>query len=365
MIPCRILHIVGAMDRAGAETMIMNLYREMDHSKYQFDFVYFGVKTCDFDEEILRLGGRIFQLSSQNPLGRFIQLLKVLFKEQWRVVHSHTLFSSGIHLLAARLAGVEKRICHSHSANSTLTASLAGRIYKWVMIRLIPWVATDHLACGYAAAKNLFPGRKDVTILPNSIDIDHFIDVEESDLESTVRRNEKSLIILQVGRLTDVKNHLRSIQIAQALKYQNIDFKMLFVGNGPNYAAIDDQICNGNLEKNVTLLGLREDIMSLMAVADVLLMPSLYEGFPVVLVESQAAGLPAVISNSISREVDLGIHLVEFMNLEDTSESWAAQIIAVSKRTKVDPAERRRAIESNGFSAKLNADVLASYYQLK
>jgi glycosyltransferase EpsF len=160
-----------------------------------------------------------------------------------------------------------------------------------------------------------------------------------------------------------VKNHTWSVDVAAALRELGVDFRMLFVGAGPEKAALESQIAGLGLGENVKLLGLREDIAELMAAADVMLMPSLHEGFPVVLVESQAAGLPAVISSAISPEVDLGLGLVEFVGLSEGAELWADRIVDAAHKGEVEGAVRKDALEKHGFSSKTGAKRLAELYQ--
>src|SRR5690554_249031 len=159
MNPDRVLHIVGRMDRAGAETMVMNLYREIDRSRFQFDFVYFTADHCDYDDEIEALGGRIHRISATNPLARLLALRALLEVGDWRIVHSHTLFSSGLHLTAARLSGVPHRVAHSHSTQDANSTSMLGRAYQRLTRGLLGWMSTRRVACGEAAAAYLFPGQ--------------------------------------------------------------------------------------------------------------------------------------------------------------------------------------------------------------
>lgn len=365
MTQIRILHIVGSMDRAGAETMIMNLYREIDRAHFQFDFMYFGAGPCDYDNEITALGGRIIHVPTSNPISRFCRVFSVLSKGNWRIVHSHTLFSSGLHLLAAKFSGIPTRIAHSHSTSSTIAATRTGRLYKRAMSMLLARIPTDYIACGNAAAEHLFPNQDSVTILPNAIDIDSFIAARPPKTSDFGIQDKLALTILQIGRLMGVKNHEFSILVAKALKKKNVDFKMLFVGNGPREAELQTAISENGLDNHIIMAGLREDIPELMAMADVMLMPSLYEGFPVVLVESQAAGLTAVISSTISREVDLGLGLVDFVDLDQSPEAWASQIIAAAQLDEVPATVRRKAIAANGFSAKRSVETLSSIYQIR
>lgn len=365
MLPQRVLHIVGRMDRAGAETMLMNLYREIDRTRFQFDFAYFTNDRCDYDEEIETMGGRIIRINSSNAASRFFALLNILRKGNWSTVHAHMLFSNGLHLWAAKLAKVPMRVAHSHSTSDANTNSTVGRAYQKCMRWLMSWVPTDYVACGKAAAEYLFPGRTDVQLIPNAIDINLFANAQGQNIKAELNLTDSTLVILQVGRFMPVKNHIFSVEIATALRKADVDFQMLFVGTGPEQETIENAVHKDNLQENVQLLGLRADIPELMAAADVMLMPSLHEGFPVVLVESQAAGLPAVIANTISPEVDLSIGLVDFVELGPSVKEWITKIQAASQGVKVSAETRFETLNKYGFSASAGAERLMTVYRTK
>ncbi|WP_192813937.1 glycosyltransferase [Halomonas smyrnensis] len=343
--------------------MIMNIYREIDRTQYQFDFAYFTSDHCDFDEEIQSLGGRIIRLRGDNPIQRFWSLFRALRAGEWSIVQSHMLFSIGLNLLAAKLAGVPVRIAHSHNTNDSNSESIVGRMYQRAMWWLISWVPTEYVACGAAAAAYLFPRQADVEVIPNSVDINSFAQADGMAVKSELTITDNCLTILQVGRLMPVKNQAWSLKIAAAMRKFGTDFQMFLVGAGPDQQALESQIARMGLTKNVKLLGLREDIAELMAAADVMLMPSLHEGFPLVLVESQAAGLPSVISSTISPEVDLGMGLVEFLGLEESAELWAARISEAAEK-KVKLAMRNEVLERYGFSSKGGAKRMAEFYKV-
>ncbi|MCG7199121.1 glycosyltransferase [Marinobacter pelagius] len=343
--------------------MIMNLYREIDRSQYQFDFAYFTNDRCDFDDEIEALDGRIIRLKGDNPIQRFWSLFKALRLGDWSIVQSHMLFSTGLNLFAARLAGVPIRIAHSHSTSDLNSSSMVGRIYQGAMRWLMSWVPTRYVACGTAAAEYLFPGQPDVEIIPNAVNIDRFDQADGSDVERELAIPEGCISVLQVGRLMPVKNQAWSLRIAASLRESGADFQLLFVGAGPDKATLEAEIVELGLDENVKLLGLREDIAELMAAADVMLMPSLHEGFPVVLVESQAGGVPAVISDAISREVDLGLGLVDFVGLDESAELWAAHITEAARKKEVEGTIRKETLEKYGFSSRAGAKRLAELYQ--
>lgn len=353
----RILHVIGRMDRAGAETMVMNLYRSIDRSRFQFDFVSFAPDRGDYDAEIEALGGRIIRIADPSPLRRFARLRRVLRNGPWTTVHSHTLFSSGLHLLAAKLENIPVRIAHSHNTADANSSSLIGRLYQRCSRALLDRVPTHYVACGEAAAAYLFSAKADVVVIPNAIDCDAFAarPTPSGSSGSTVR-------VLQVGRLHPVKNHHLSLDIAEALRNAGVAFEMQFAGEGELRAEIEATIRERGLEDFVTVLGVRTDVADLMHAADVMLMPSLHEGFPVVLVESQAAGLPAVVSGAISPEVDLGLGLVEFVPLDAPPDEWAAEISRAAAAPVPSAGARRRVLEDRGFSAAAGARRLESMY---
>ncbi len=361
--PARILHIVGRMDRAGAETLLMNLYRAIDRDRFQFDFVYFTADACAFDDEIEALGGRIVRIGAGNALSRCLALWRVLRRGGWGTVHAHTLCSIGLHLLAARLAGVPQRVAHSHNTADDNSHALLGRAYQRAMIKLIGWTATCRVACGKAAAAYLFPGRSDVVVIPNAIAIERFTGASGAACRSALGVEPDCLLILHAARLMPVKNHLRSVRIALALLDAGVDFRMAFVGDGAERDAVAAAIEAAGLEHRILLAGVQANVAEWMAAADVMLMPSLYEGFPVVLVESQAAGLPAVISAGISPEVDLGLGLVQPVDLARSDADWAECLIHAASAAPVAEADRRQVLEARGFSDQSGVQMLTRIYE--
>lgn len=360
----RILHIVGKMDRAGAETMLMNLYRAIDRTEIQFDFVVFTQEKGDFDDEIKSMGGKIIPIISKNPLDRMKELKQFLLKhKEYQIVHAHTLFSIGLHLRAAQQAGVKYRIAHAHSTNDSKLKSISGKIYKQLSYFLIKKHTTHYISCGLEAAKFLFPWKKDVLNLPNSIDINHWNTIGQNNKDYISKEFQyHGLKIIQVGRLQPVKNHGFSLNLATYMQSKNIDFKLFIVGQGELKDEIQEKIIDKELENSVQLLGFRTDIAELMAGADVMLMPSFFEGFPVVLVESQAVGLRAVIADTISSEVDLGVGLVEFMSLDDDLEMWSQKIL--EKPTNLmDTQQRVKELTNQGFDINNNALQLSNLYK--
>jgi len=362
----RVLHIIGKMDRAGAETMVMNLYRTIDRSKFQFDFVCFSKDKGDYDDEIRSLGGEVFVITELNSIKRMFALKQFLENHpEYQIIHCHTLFSNAFHLWAAKKANVPNRIAHSHNTSDLSKNKFISTIYQGVSRKIIKKYATQFIGCGDVAAKFLFQNQKKVLLLPNSIDTNYFAEIgtdQNNYLNNLYQLDEHCLKIIQVGRLQSVKNHFFSIQIAKELKNKEINFKMFFVGQGNLYGDIKNEIELQNLTQEVLLLGVREDISKLMAGADVMLMPSLHEGFPVVLVESQSVGTPALIADTISPEVDLSVALIEFESLSGSLSTWIEKLILLKKKEKISKNIRLKKLEQQGFDIHTSAKKLVDLY---
>ena len=357
----RVLHIVSKMDRAGAETMLMNLYRHIDHSQIQFDFITFTNGIGDYDAEITELGGRIIPIIASNPIERMVKLKQFLKNHpEYKIVHAHMLLSNAFHLLAAKYAGVPHRISHSHNTSNG-KASRIKKIYEqWALITNRK-VATYRIGCGEQAANYLFGSTKDVWLLPNAVDIKKMMAGANQARDYLAQEfNDKGLKIIQVGRLSDVKNHQFSLQIVEELKKRQIEFTLYIVGQGPLDDDLKEKVNTRSLTDDVRFLGVRTDITELMASADYMIMPSLHEGFPVVLVESQTVGLPALVSDQVSTEVDLGLNLVDFLSIESAS-NWVDSLLR-ARHSGPTEEEVVKALKINGFDAVTNAQKLTKIY---
>ena len=272
------------------------------------------------------------------------------------------LLSNAFHLLAAKGAGVKHRISHSHSTSNG-QSSLVKKIYEQWALLTNRRVATYKIACGEMAANYLFGTKEDVWLLPNAVDIKKMMaGANQARCYIDEEFGDKDLKIIQVGRLNEVKNHQFSLQIAEELKKRKVDFALYIVGQGPLDEILKQQVTDKLLVDSVKFLGMRTDITELMASADYMIMPSLHEGFPVVLVESQTVGLPTLVSDQVSIEVDLGLNLVKFLSLESAGD-WVDSLL---KARHSEPTEKEivEALKLNGFDAATNAQTLTQTYMI-
>ncbi|MCR2822039.1 glycosyltransferase family 1 protein [Lederbergia panacisoli] len=361
--PLRVLHVAVNMNRGGAETLIMNIYRNIDRSMIQFDFL--TCKPGDFDEEVKKMGGKIHRIPYISDVGHFnyIQGLRRFFtaNSHYKIIHSHLDKMSGIVLREAKKAGIPVRVSHSHNTKSE--GGAAARTYKWLVGNFIATSATTFFACSNDAAKWLFNKKSNKTmILKNGIEYDKF--TYSDDIRKQVRLElnlkEKDFVLGHVGRFNHQKNHSFLIDIFAKLQKLNKDSVLLLVGDGEERSAIEKKIRTLKLEKSVRFLGVRKDIERVLQGMDLFVFPSLHEGLPVSLIEAQGAGLPCIISDRISNEVDLGMDLIEYAPLEDI-DLWIKKIQkAESQKTSRMPAYD--SLINSGFDIRDTAKKMEHFY---
>lgn len=367
----RVLQVMGGMNRRGAETFIMNMYRKIDRSKVQFDFLVYTDEKQDYEDEIVSLGGRVIHMPCEAGIKALLSISK--FKQvmhdngPYHIIHIQTLLNSMWPLLALPKKSRILRIVHSHNTHNKSIMTGAQSLYEKIAKYVIRTRTQVMLACGEEAGEYLF-GEKfsnEGIVLNNGIDLDiHAVCNEHA--VATIREeydlNDK-LVIGNVARFNEVKNHPFMVRIAKALKKSGVKFRMLFVGNGPDESTIRQFVQEQDLEKEIIFTGLRSDISDLMFTFDVFLMPSHFEGNPVTLVEAQAAGLPCVISDVITDKIDMGLGLINKCSLQDSPSVWADAITNVSKRRCKDIDIIRKQFQVCGYDAQTTADKLISIYE--
>ncbi|WNF35317.1 glycosyltransferase family 1 protein [Bacillaceae bacterium IKA-2] len=361
--PLRVLHVVVNMNRGGAETLLMNLYRNIDRSIVQFDFL-----TCKegvFDEEIRELGGNIHRIDYITDIGHFgyIKALNKFFSSNnnYKIVHAHMDKMSGLVLRAAKNNNVPVRIAHSHNTSSE--GSLPARLYKWYVGSNILPSATHQFACSSAAAKWLFGKEaENARILKNGIESDQYKFSPE--IRKQIRRElmlgHDQFVIGHVGRFNHQKNHIFLLELFAKLSVEIPEATLLLVGDGPLRSQIEKKIKDLKIEKKVKLLGVRSDINRILQAFDCFVFPSFHEGLPVTLIEAQGAGVPCVISDVITKEVDLGLDLIRFMPLQDQS-LWLHLI----KRIATDNLYREipnTSLSQKGYDIKNTAQRSQNFY---
>jgi len=336
--PYRILHVFGIMNRGGAESFAMDVYRHLDRSVVQFDFVVHSNEAGHFDREIRDLGGRIFVLPSPNQAGAAKykrELAEVLAKQgPFRGVHSQVYYFSGLVLQVAEACGIPVRIANSNSIQDGRRGSWLRKLYRWYMKSLIIKHSTHLLgvsqeACRSLFGKDCFHSLNKVSVIPNAVNLEkyRFLPQDKAILRNKLSLPATSPIVGHVGRFNAPKNHKFLIEVFAALHQFVPQAQFVLAGDGPLREEIEGLIKERGLEEHVHLLGVREDVPEILGALDVFVFPSLYEGLGLSLVEAQAAGIPSVISNTIPSDVDLGLGLIKAMSLHESPSVWADEIM--------------------------------------
>ena len=323
----RVLQCVNFMHRAGLETMLMNYFRNMDRDQIMFDFLTHRPWRADYDDEIEALGGKVYyapRLVPQNYQAYF-KYMENFFREhpEYKIVHSHIDAMSYLPLAAAKRAGVPVRIAHSH--NTGIDPDYKYLLKMYFRYRL-PGVATDCLACGTEAGEFLFRG-KPFTVIPNAIDGSKFLFSKEvrERVRNQLQLGDK-FVVGSVGRLTHQKNLSFLISVFSELLKLYPESVLLIIGGGEEENALKKKTASLGISGNVRFLGVRDDVDQLYQAMDVFVMPSHYEGLPVVGVEAQFSGLTCVFSANITRELQLSERAF-FLGLDRTPEEWAEFIL--------------------------------------
>lgn len=360
----RVINVVTQMNRDGMESRLMDIYRHLDTDKVQFDFYTFRMEEGQFDQEIQSLGGRIYYnrpLSIVNVRRRRAEFADFLGKHpEYKIVHAHMNAWCGLLLRSAQEAGVPIRIAHSRTSLEKMTLKNAVKnITKLPVNRF----ATHRFAVSRKAAIWLY-GKKvveqgETEVWPNAIEYDKFqYDMAVRREMRSILNVEKNLVIMHVGNYRFEKNHLFLLKVFAEVKKRNSSAHLILVGRG-DWDKVRLKAEHLGVIDSLTFTGSRSDVSRLLQAGDVFVFPSLYEGFPGAVLEAQAAGLPCVISDSITEEVCI-TPLVERISLSLSAEQWAEKILVKSNSIR-EPT--RDYFRSKGFDINSLVGKLTDFYQ--
>lgn len=362
--PLRVLMVMTSMNRGGMETFTMNMYRQINRELLQFDFLLHRDFKGDYDEEIESLGGKIYRIRRQNPFDPFYwhDLNSFFASNPYKIVHAQLDCLSAEPLAAAKKQGVGVRIAHSH--NSRQDKDLKYPL-KMLCKPFIKRYATDLFACGEAAGRWMF-GTDDFTVIKNAIDVSKYAFDENARLATREVLGIKpdSLVIGHVGRFQPVKNHDYIVRVFNALLKHEPDAILLLVGQGETIEPIRGLVESLGIKSSVRFLGVRSDVSNLMKAMDAFIMPSFFEGLPLVLVEAQSSGLPCVISDTIPFDCDIDEGLIKRMSLDDSVDSWAIRLCE-SASSETDRSLGSSIVRNAGFDVVDEAARLQAFYLKK
>lgn len=360
--PIRVLVLDTVMDRGGAETMIMNYYRQIDRSKIQFDFLVNRPYEAAYEKEIQELGGKIFRMCPLYPqyFGRYKKEVREFLKAhpEYQIIHSNLEERSYFALKEAKKLNIPVRISHSHNAPRGF--DLKSIIRYYFRANLKPQV-THMFTCGEEAGIWLYGKKQQDQVIMMNNAIDAKLYQYHPAVEEEMRKElglEGKFVIGHVGRFFPQKNHTFLIDIFAEVYKQNKNAVLLLVGGGELETEIKAKVKELNLTEAINFLGVRSDIHRLMQAFDVFILPSLFEGFPVTMVEAQAAGLPCIISDQVPPQCAITKN-VEIISLKQSPQQWAERLLTYQNIQKQNTYET---IVKQNFDIKANAQWLQQFY---
>lgn len=363
----RVLHVVTRMERCGLESRIMDIYRNVDRNKIQFDFLTHRLEKGDYDNEILSLGGRVYYMPGIKPwsLLNYIHRLNVFFNEhhEYRIVHVHLNSYSAWALYAAKKIGVPVRIAHSRNSGMDCNWKM---VFKAMSKLLVNKPVTHKFACSYQAGEWLF-GKKGIMppnifmVIPNGFELSRFSFSQEIRKNMRKKLNlENNFAVVHVGRLSHQKNHKFLVEVFNEICKIYQSSRLFLLGEGELRGEIERQIANMGLTDKVVFLGNRPNVGDYLQAMDVMIFPSFYEGFPTTVMEAQCNGLLTLASDTLVKEVQI-TECLEFMSIKnDSPKDWAKRICAMYR--SIERKDRTDQIRQEGYDIKDTYKLLSDFY---
>ena len=359
-----VLHVFGKLNRGGAESRVMDLYRNMDRTKVQFDFMQHTTRVCDFQPEIEQLGGKVYHV----PPFRFwncfsyCKAWKEFIKKhpEIQIVHGHMTSTASIYLPIAHKKGV---FTIAHSRNAGVDKGIKGKLTKFLR-RNLKEKCDRCFACSKLAGEAVF-GKEameqgNVTIIPNAIDAARFTfdpEVRKQKREE-LHIQPQEFLIGEVGRFDPQKNQKYAVEILEECRKKNFPAKLILIGEGPLMENVRQQVEELRLQEYVIFTGLQKNVVPFYQAMDFFLLPSFYEGLPGVAVEAQASGLRGILSDAITTETAM-TSLMEFRSVQEPARVWADRIMACGHYERQNMLKQ---MQETGFDVKNLANRLQDFY---
>lgn len=360
----KVLQVFGSLDMGGAETMMVNVLRSLPPGECRFDFVVSGDEAGYYEDEIRRLGCKVIHITkrSRSVFRHHLDFYRAVKDGGYQIIHFHTenAFLTSMQAVMARLGGAKRLVVHSHNTMDWRNGRLVflSRLFRGILYRQ----ADVRLSCGREASIWLYGTEKNVTVIPIPVACGRFrFDEKVRDALRKREDLESKQVYLHVGRFDTVKNHRFLMDIFREIKELDRNSVLFLAGSGRLKKSIQQQAMEYGLDYDVVFLGDISDVDRKFQMADVFLLPSKYEGFPTVVLEAQASGLPCYISDTITSDVIL-TDLVRQIPLKKSAEEWARIITGEKGRKRKNRDEYNQAVREKYDVSITAAKLLKEYF---
>ena len=373
MTQVRVLEVAYCFGYGGIRACIQNYLTHIDKNEFQVDLFIYGASDSPFRKQLEGMGCRMYfapiNYIAEKRIWEFVNVLTDFIKKgKYDVVHAHCNLISAWVTLAAKRAGAKVRIAHSHSTSHFGRSAVQN---AWCYLRrfIINRTATTKMACGQLAGEAMYGKTTKFAIIQNGIDIEKFM-FPNSDNVVQLRKEfsipENSKVYMNITRFDKQKNLPFAIRVFHEI--YNIDPTAFFIVGGTesllesNRSQIEQYVVEHKLSDRIKVVGPRMDIQDMYQLADCWIFPSIFEGLPFIPIELQAASVPVIASDVITKEIDLGLGLVKFLSLDAPFSKWAKEAIETVK-TQIDQNTIIEAFTNYNFNIKQNVKMLEAIYR--
>lgn len=357
----KIVNIISKLVYGGTETVLLNYYSKINKDNFEYYIITMEASNQNAIKRMEKIGFKVFIVGDweKQPIIVGKKICDILSKYKFDIIHSHLSHTNFYFMILGKICGIKVRISHSHltSTDVTVKDKLKHNIYK----KLIRFFGTHFMACSEAAAKDLYGNYNNVYILKNAIDVNKFVYNEEirTKYRTELKIKKEDILICNIGRMCEQKNQIFLIDIMNNIIRKNNKYKLLIIGEGELENKIKEKIDEYNIQDNIIILSKREDINCLLQAADIFILPSLYEGLGIVLIEAQSAGLPSVASKDVIPIEAKVTGLVNFIDLNKGDLYWSNYLLRIRLKKRKNYTEE---ITKQGYNIEIEAKRLENYY---
>lgn len=367
----RILQVLDSLDYGGVEMFLMNLYKNIDKTKIQFDFLIFKENNC-YENDVKVLGSKVFkyEINGNNKVSKLLNKInyirKIVKQYDYKIVHCHNCSIIGMltETIGARL-GNSKSLIIAHSHNTGMPKDkYFDKVFRAILKEIVAYSANYYLACSQKAALSKYPSRKLKSIrywqFNNAIDINNFRFNRQK--RDEIRKKlclDSKYVIGNIGRFEYQKNHLFLLEIFREILKINKDSVLLLVGSGSLENEIKERGELLGIQDNIIFTGSVKNVSDMYLCMDVFVLPSHYEGLGIVLIEAQTSGLPCVISSKVPREAKV-TELVSFIDLDKGPKKWSEVIL--ESKDKILRKSNHKEVALEGYDIEIETKKLENFY---